>query len=290
VRPFKRKHILKDSVLHAQFDDAQRLLAQLRAGVTPTAQPDSLAGIATEAPIHQLSQVFDLQLAARQYALTDLFAAYHSLIWHNRRFYFNPVTQRLEPVVFDGFSGPENDTYIPYPFWGYKLHGQSRDDAAYRDATSVNVFQDRDFVRAYYQQLERYCAPAFLDSIFVELAPQIEARAHFLRQAYFGYRLDKQMLLQNAAKIRSALSDGLREDHFFLEADAGAHQLRIRNHNPLPVELWVESQFWGPQRQFLEANCGQTGQIEAHFDLEKGTPVYYCLPGSTFLHRLHWDK
>jgi hypothetical protein len=145
-------------------------------------------------------------------------------------------------------------------------------------------------VRAYYQQLERYCAPAFLDSIFAELSPQIAARTQFLRKAYFGYRFDKQILVQNAATIRRALQDGLREDHFFVEVDADQHHIKLRNHNPLPVEVWVESKNLGPQRQFLEANCAQAGQVEAHFDVEKGTALYYSLPGSASRQRLHWGK
>jgi hypothetical protein len=46
--------------------------------------------------------VFDVELMARFMAVAEVWNAHHSLAWHNLRFYFNPLTARLEPVAFDG--------------------------------------------------------------------------------------------------------------------------------------------------------------------------------------------
>jgi CotH kinase protein len=262
VLPFKKKGILKDSLLSAQLANAQRLMQQYRAD----------AG--------QPAHVFDLALAAKQYALTDLFATYHSLIWHNRRYYFNPITQLLEPVVFDGYSGAVNDTYISVPFWGYRLHGHSRDDDDYRDVTSVYVFQDPDFVRAYYHALERYSAPAYLDSVLQALAPAMATRAKLLRGEYLTYRFDRAPIVAQATRIRNTLRDSLRADHLRVQTVAthdGRTYVSVCNHNPLPVEIWVAGQADAPQ--YLEADCGQPAQAEARFWLQPGEGLRYRLPG-----------
>jgi len=47
------------------------------------------------------SEVFDVETLAKFLALSDVWGAQHALTWHNLRFYYNPVTARLEPIGFD---------------------------------------------------------------------------------------------------------------------------------------------------------------------------------------------
>ena len=47
------------------------------------------------------SEVFDVQLMGRFLAVNELWAARHGLNWHNLRFYFNPLSGKLEPIGFD---------------------------------------------------------------------------------------------------------------------------------------------------------------------------------------------
>jgi hypothetical protein len=70
---------------------------------TLSAQRDTAAGLlrgfvtgALPAP-----EVFDMERMGRFLAYSDLWNALHSLVWHNLRYYYNPVTSRLEPIAFD---------------------------------------------------------------------------------------------------------------------------------------------------------------------------------------------
>ncbi len=47
------------------------------------------------------SQVFDTKRLGRFLALCELFGARHALVWHNLRFYYDPIAGRLEPIGFD---------------------------------------------------------------------------------------------------------------------------------------------------------------------------------------------
>ena len=47
------------------------------------------------------SDVFDVKQMAKYFAVADLCGAEHATRWHNVRFYYNPVTSRLEPIGFD---------------------------------------------------------------------------------------------------------------------------------------------------------------------------------------------
>lgn len=83
IDEFSSGKINRDPLLAAQRDTAVGMLRALGKQERPA------------------SQVFDLETMGKFLALVDLWDAQHALIWHNQRFYYNPLTTRLEPVVFD---------------------------------------------------------------------------------------------------------------------------------------------------------------------------------------------
>ncbi len=84
---FGQQRIMKDSSLSKQYAAARQLMFDYKNGLKPA------------------SAIFDLDKTARFYAIADVFNAYHGIIWHNQRFYFNPMLGRLEPIGFDAFGG-----------------------------------------------------------------------------------------------------------------------------------------------------------------------------------------
>lgn len=50
--------------------------------------------------------VFDLEQMARWWVLTNTWYGCHGVAYHNRRFYFNPTTNLLEPIAFDNTAEP----------------------------------------------------------------------------------------------------------------------------------------------------------------------------------------
>ena len=56
-----------------------------------------------------VGETFDYQKLSRYWILTNIWGGCHSTIWHNRRFYFNPMSRLLEPVAFD--YDPEPNKY-----------------------------------------------------------------------------------------------------------------------------------------------------------------------------------
>jgi hypothetical protein len=58
-------------------------------------------------------EAFDLQKMARWWVLTNVWNGCHAAVAHNRRFYFNPTTNLLEPISFDNLPMP-----LKYPAQG----------------------------------------------------------------------------------------------------------------------------------------------------------------------------
>jgi hypothetical protein len=49
---------------------------------------------------------FDYERMSTFWVLTNIWGGCHGLIWHNRRFYFNPISGLLEPLSFDNNANP----------------------------------------------------------------------------------------------------------------------------------------------------------------------------------------
>jgi hypothetical protein len=227
VQPFKQKRTLGDTILRQEFCIANQLMQQYREG---SASPNEL---------------FDIQLVAKQYALVDLFQAYHSMIWHNRRFYYNPVTSKLEPVVFDAFSGAANDSYIQGPIWGYNTDG-FHPVGDYHDLTGDFFFRNEGFVRSYYHRLFQYTENGFLDSLIRQFEPEISLRERFIRQEASGYQMDATRWRDNAAKIRSLFQQRTRLENLEIKAIEIAGERKfwfVKNLSPLHLEVWIKDRF-----------------------------------------------
>lgn len=227
VLPFKQKRTLRDTVLADQFRIANQLMWQYRYGLRPP------------------REIFDLDLVARQYALTDLFQAYHGMIWHNRRYYYNPVTSKLEPIVFDAFSGEANDTYIDGPIWGHQVDGW-HPVGDYHDVVGDMFFRDEDFLRAYYGSLLRYCASAYLDSVLYDFQDAIGDREVFLNGGADRSRLDESRWVQNGEAILGLLLQNAQTKHLRIISEPwpdGGSVFRVQNPTPYPIEVWVAGKF-----------------------------------------------
>ena len=55
------------------------------------------------------SKAFDGELWGRFLAYCEVFGAPHMVLWNNLRFYFNPASDRIEPVAFDSGVLPERN-------------------------------------------------------------------------------------------------------------------------------------------------------------------------------------
>ncbi len=83
IRPFRATRVAGSEKLSREYALATGLL---RGFLDGTLRP---------------SEVFDVEVMGRFLAVAELWGSWHAVRWHNVRFYLNPITARLEPVVFD---------------------------------------------------------------------------------------------------------------------------------------------------------------------------------------------
>lgn len=182
IRPFKEARTLADTNLRAQFMIAQNLALGYK----------SRMGI--------VSETFDVERLALFYALTDLTRTYHGLIWHNHRYYYNPVTGLLEPVGFDGDTGGRFRELM-----NDKILGQGNGvDGMY---IITNTMEDRQVWDAYIRHLKRLTEPAYLEEFFKEIDADLNFREKLIQKEFKEFTYDRTALADNATLIRGMIDD-----------------------------------------------------------------------------------
>lgn len=181
---FKDGRTEKNPVLSAQFENAAILLSLYKNAFS---RPD---------------QILDLKQTAKYYALMDLGNIHHSLAWHNRRYYYNPVTTKLEIIGFDMIPAiyPINK-----PIALTRIHTSSFPQEN-ESVIDYFLFLNKDFRNYYTFYLRKFCSHEYLDSVFALLDADIKMREKLLSVEFPNYKLDRAFYYEKADSIQSQLN------------------------------------------------------------------------------------
>ena len=215
IRPFKESNNQNSEVLAAEFKTAQTLLHQFKYNLKPA------------------SDIFDLPRMAKYIAIMDVLGAYHGKFWHNLRFYYNPISSKLEPVGFDGFGDTETrlkDQIV----YGYKINTEEVGDDILK-----YLFTDEAFFKLYMQQLATITAAGYLERFFADMEVDIAVRQQFLQKEFSSYHFDKDPFIARARSIRLLLNAYSEQSVLvrIQEKKEGVFHLKVSNTHPFPVEI-----------------------------------------------------
>jgi Right handed beta helix region len=164
VEPFDGGGIRKNEALAIQWARARTLLTSyFRDGETPA------------------SRVFDAPLLGRFLAVCELWGASHPLRWGNVRFYYNPLTDRIEPVAYDGSIA------VPGGTGGPRLRALSSVREGLPGAPwTLRALDDPAVVEAYLSTLNRILDPAYVADLEKRLGDRWNEFAVTLRGEFPG--------------------------------------------------------------------------------------------------------
>ena len=150
ISGFGMGKIVDDPVLLAEYRTAQGMLRDYQIGEVSA------------------SEVFDIDKMGKFIAISELWGAGHALAWHNLRFYYNPVTNLLEPIAFDGIAMSE-----PYASMDlYESFGESN-----------FLTRDPAISDAFYMASKEYFNDTYLTTLNNEMETDI---------AYYSLALSKE--------------------------------------------------------------------------------------------------
>jgi len=186
IKPFTSSKIMKDSVSRMQYLIAQNLMLQYKERTKSA------------------SEIFNIDMLARFFAMSDVFFMRHSLIWHNQRFYYNPVLCKLEPVAFDAYSDIGFGVVSGREIWG-DLNSHSQKALGDEFLMLRELFNDTAFVSLYINYLEKYSDGTFIDSVANMFLPQALVHDSLLQIEFPEEVFDTSVLLINARNVRKSL-------------------------------------------------------------------------------------
>ena len=151
--------------------------------------------------------IFDLEKFAVDYATTDLISGLHSKFLLNLRYYYNPITNLVEPISRE-FGFMRN---------GYELIGKEKTNifikALYEDSElSVNdkkfhkkIFSSFAFQKLYAKNLERLSDVVYLDNFLILIEGEMTKKERIIYKDNPFYNYPKRFLYENQKMIKSFL-------------------------------------------------------------------------------------
>ncbi|PCH69135.1 MAG: hypothetical protein COC01_02280 [Bacteroidetes bacterium] len=186
IECYDARKLSRNDSLNTYFNEAKKLLTELKEAQTP------------------VSQIFDIEQLSKFYALIDLTNAFHSLIWHNNKFYYHPKTKKILPIGYDGYGSNGVYNWIKKANLMEKFNDLPKGESAMMNMY-INVFDDSLFIDRYKFYLDKYVDENFIDGFLKNNSHHIEEMASYLKQETSYYRYDKNFLKKNAERIRQVL-------------------------------------------------------------------------------------
>ena len=218
ISTFKSGKIAKTEKLMEQFTEASSLLYGFQ---QQQISPD---------------RVFDLDRLAKYYAICEVLKAYHSTIWHNMRYYYDPVLRRLEPIGFDGYT----DTGV-YDWHGNAFYGAYRSTSLKTrfEDPAIFLFQNKDFNEKYCRYLYDFSSEDYLNGFISAIRSELDERVVLINSLKPGYDYGTDKILKTARNIRSSLEV---TDDISLKVYAGPCQgdscyVKATNFHPVPLQV-----------------------------------------------------
>lgn len=150
------------------------------------------------------STLVDVDKVARWFALSDLVNSYHSLRWHNMRFYYHPIRAKLEPIVYDAYSSQGAYRWFRKPLLG-SYNEQADTVFLAEEYLSFSLFNDPQFRQSYYHYLQAYAKDEFLKSFEQSIKKELRYYEEILQTEFKNYQYDYNQLGKEQARLQKEL-------------------------------------------------------------------------------------
>jgi hypothetical protein len=166
-----------------------------------------------------LEEAFDLALYAKLVVILDIFKASHGRALHNTRYYYNPVTAKLEPIPFDEMAFT-NPSYLPIS----------------RYETTSLFFENEGFRMLYKKHAESILG-GFSDFLDAQ-RDRIRRFGLTLRRDGVDVPVNTTVLEQNIRDIETFLyAERIAPDANIMKNEDGSYNLKVYNNDSAPIVL-----------------------------------------------------
>lgn len=156
------------------------------------------------------SKAFNVVALGKLFAICDLIGNYHSLSLRNIQFYFNPITNLIEPIGHDN-AFPNADVLNTTGLIGnYK--NIDNFPVENKEEWVAELFKDEKFVAAYYKTLNEISDKNYLDNFWDQYQNEVDVHQKILYKSYPTRRFrEKNTLEKNRIFIKNNLESNREE-------------------------------------------------------------------------------
>ncbi len=217
IAAFNEKQLATNPNLVVQYQRGAHMLTQFKY------RQDSLAFL------------FDVAQLGKYLAIIDVMGAYHNLTWHNQRWYYNPVIDRLEPIGFDGFTEGNFGLSPGSTLVAEEAYKSDKDSfEPYR-----KLFRDSSVVAAYVGHLTRLSSVGHVHAFEAANRSRIRKLISALSDEYLDFDFDPDYVRKRAQMIRLSLLP--YQNHSLQVTSNGQNQLHLTNKHLLPLLVYLDS-------------------------------------------------
>ena len=200
----------KDSVIK-NFNIAKKLLENFR---QEKADPE---------------EIFNLKLMAKAFALSDILGSWHTMHWGNMRFYFDPISSKLEPVIDDNYN--ERTSY-PVKNRTIRINDSYNYSLLYK-----RLFESKVFLKEYIYYQKKYSNPNFIKKFNNKIRKEFSANLSYINKFYVSYFFPAHIIEQNRDRVERFLNP--YQPLYFSLWDKNKKKivLKIGNTSKLPIEI-----------------------------------------------------
>lgn len=149
---------------------------------------------------------FNTEKAARMLALCDVLNAYHALHWTNIRFVSDRSTAKVELVGNDAFNTNAPPSFGPGAFMAFSAEQEVEEPVRWK-AMYLNLFNDKSFLEAYLNALDRYASKQYLDITKLNTFGELKHYQSMLLEEWPAYRFSFSRSYSRARQIQKDVAD-----------------------------------------------------------------------------------
>ena len=184
ILAFGSSQITKDESFKQKFLIGHSLLYQFKNRLAP------------------VEDIFEIDKLAKYLALSDLHQGKHGAIWHNLRFYYNPISCKLEIINYDNFT-PEFEDKEKEKTTALDFE-QKTEKFKYKHFYTY-FFTSKKLRAAYITEVERLSSEEYVNTFYDKIEPQLNQYKELINIEFPHYDISRDFLIENAKSLRADL-------------------------------------------------------------------------------------
>ncbi len=177
------------------------------------------------------SDVFDVPSLAKLFALSDLLGTHHNLEIRNIKFYYNPVTSKLQPI---GYDQHHEVKLLPQMIGEYVDLSENPDKQSWQP----QFFKDPIFFNAYIEAVETVSSKQYRDRFWKNIQSEYDSKMELLQAdepLYFDH--SRATMEANSEFIHRVLHPLKAVEAYKNSTIENGLVLNMANIHSLPVEV-----------------------------------------------------